>query len=189
MTYNYEKPHELQGVQFSGSADVDPRTPMLRALGLFIMNYAKVETAIQMYARRLIGINDDQARILLSGLRVHDVVSRISLLLLKTQRSEPEREEFRDLSEHLTTITNARDSLVHHGTTFVANDRVLSHKAFVSRDSNKFPSQEFTLEQLNALVDDCAFMFIRFTAILEPQLWEIGNTALLKEEAYQPWRY
>ncbi len=189
MTYNYEKPHELQGVQFSGAADVDPRTPMLRALGLFIMNYAKVETAIQEYARSLIGINDDQARILLSGRRVHDLVSTISDLLPKTQRSERECEEFRRLSVHLTRITKARDSLVHHGVTFVEDHRVLSHKAFVSRDRNKFPSQEFTLEQLHALVDDCAFMFIRLAAIREPRVWQSGNTELAKKEAFQQWRY
>lgn len=188
MANDSVKDYNALGVQFS-TPDGDPRTPMLRALGLFIMNYAKVETAVQMYARSLIGISDDKARILLSGLRVEEIIAKIALLLPKTQRSKSECDEFRILTAQLKRITDARHSLVHNGVTFLSNEKVLSHKHFVFKDKDKFPSQEFTLEQLYAMLDDCAYMFTRFMAITEPELWKEVAFSSFREAAFEPWRY
>lgn len=189
MTNNCAKATDVLGVQFSTSADVDPRTRILRALGLFITNYAMVETAVHIYARKLIAIDDRKARILFAGITVTKLVEKISLLLALAGYGEVDRREFCELAGQLKRISAVRHLLAHNGVTFTSDQEVLSHKGFVSRDPDATQPQELTLEQLHALVDDCAFMFVRFTAITEPTVWEMGNVASLRDAAFQPWRY
>ena len=170
-----------------------PRLPTFGALGLLISNYAKVETVLQMYARKTLGIDDSSARIVFSGLRVSDVTSRLNALLLTNSANPRERAEFGLLSEQLQKITKARHLLVHNGISFVGHESILVHKKFVSKRRDSFEKQEFLLNELISMADDCAYICVRILKLLEPEfasvpsLSEAGKSFVA--EAFSPWRY
>lgn len=170
-----------------------PHLPTFGALGLMISNYAKVETVLQMYARKTLGIDDASARIVFSGLRVSDVTNRLNALLLVNSANPREVSEFGLLSEQLNKITKARHLLVHNGITFVGDQSILVHKKFVSKRRDSFEKQEFLLNELISMADDCAYICVRILKLLEPEfdselsLSEAGKS--FAAEALSPWRY
>ena len=183
---------DVFSIQFSSSAASDLRTPVWRAIGLLISNYAKVETALHMYARRLSGLDDAKARVLLSTLRISEVIARVKSLHLLSGTCASDIAEFEVLSKQMQRITEARHLLVHNGVSFIKEDEILTHKKFVSKDATSYPMRDFSLEKLHAMVDDCGCIAFRLLALCEPQdLQRVlgGHADDMKAFARSPWRY
>lgn len=181
---------DVLSVQFSTSAVSDPRTPMWRAIGLLISNYAKVEILLHIYARRLIGLDEQQSRILLSNLKAHEVTKCIKELLPLSSASTDDIKEFEVLSSQIKDITDARHLIVHNGVTFNSGNEVFTHKKFVSKTTSSYQEDRFSLEQLHAMVDDCGCIATRLTALTDPSIWSfVGEAEEFKAFVFSPWRY
>ena len=183
---------DVFSVQFSSDAEQDRRTPVWRAIGLLISNYAKVETALHIYARRLSGIDDAKARIFLAKLQVSDVIGRIKELLSLSGASTVDIAEFEMLSKQLYKITEARHLMVHNGVSFKNETEVFVHKKFVSRTATSYQEGEFSLGQLHAMVDDCGCIAFRLLALSEPASlygFLADQAETMRAFVLSPWRY
>jgi hypothetical protein len=184
---------DVLSIQFSASAEFDPRTPMWRAIGIFISNYAKVETALHMYAQYLTGLDFAKARVLLSNQKAHEIAARIKSLLPLSGASSLNITEFEVLEEQIKKITCARHILVHNGVTFINETEVLAHKKAQSKTITSYERKNFSQEQILAMVDDCACIAIRLLALRDPAILCAGVLEKDKEEylafLLSPWRY
>lgn len=184
---------DVLSIQFSASAEMDPRTPMWRAIGLFISNYAKVETALHMYAQYLTGLDYAKARVLLSNQKTSDIVERIKSLLPLSDTSSINVTEFEVLQKQIFKITDARHILVHNGVTFINETEVIAHKKAQSKTIASYARNNFSQEQILAMVDDCACIAVRLLALRNPDSLCGGVPEKDKEEykafIFSPWRY
>lgn len=184
---------DVLSIQFSASAEIDPRTPMWRAIGIFISNYAKVETALHLYAQYLTGLDFAKARVLLSNQKTSDIAARIKSLLSLSSASSRNITEFEVLEKQINKITKARHILVHNGVTFIDETEVLTHRKAQSKTITSYERKNLSQEQILAMVDDCACIAIRLLALRDPAALCAGVREEDKEEYKEfllsPWRY
>ena len=184
---------DVLSIQFSASAEFDPRTPMWRAIGIFISNYAKVETALHMYAQYLTGLDFAKARVLLSNQKTPDIAARIKSLLPLSGASSINITEFEVLEKQINKITRARHILVHNGVTFINKTEVLAHRKAQSKTITSYERNNFSQEQILAMVDDCACIAIRLLALRDSSSLYAGvldeNKEAYKAFLLSPWRY
>jgi hypothetical protein len=140
----------------------------MSALGLLVSNYAKVETLLQVYARRLLGMDDARARIVFAGVRVCDLLTRIRGLQTVSQVDAATVVEYETLEKQIRRISEARHLLVHNGVSITEDDSVLSHKGLVSRAVDTFQEQYFTVEALTAIANDLGCIAVRLLDLAHP---------------------
>jgi hypothetical protein len=81
-------------------------------LGLFVHSFAHAEGWLFMYLCRVAEVDEDTARAIFSGVRVHDPVSFIKRIA--EVRNEPLSNEFDEALSQLLIINDVRNHILHH---------------------------------------------------------------------------
>lgn len=163
-------------------------TPYFAMFGRFIAEYALAEAAVHMVARHLVGLSNDAARAIFSGLRLNDIQNRIFALMDLTKFPQDKKKIVEDCFSQLDAIGFHRDRLVHRSLNFDQDRRVLSaDNVFTAKSVSKTELHTYTLGDLDDMRDDAGKIFYRLSQITHPQ--ETSQNDSVIAWVNSPWRY
>ncbi|WP_339035837.1 hypothetical protein WHZ78_31505 [Bradyrhizobium symbiodeficiens] len=168
-------------------AALEDDTPYYAALGRFVTYYAVAEAAVHMLARKLSGLSDERARIMISGLRLGDVQSKVKALLKISNQDAASRLIIEKCFTQLDAIATNRDKLVHRlvsvkeGTLNVTN-------IFTSKSLLTHENESFTVHDINCMQADCMIIYARLERVRQPSLAK-ADTPEFAQAIASPWFY
>ncbi|MEX2166673.1 MAG: hypothetical protein WD852_06585 [Methyloceanibacter sp.] len=151
--------------------------------GWFITAFAHAEAAVHMLARRLSGMSDEKARAVFGGLKLADLMDRVSAMMRIDKADAASIEEVKACFQQFRLIGERRNKLVHRSTHFESHFIVTN-----ALTSKSLPAEvDFVhINELKAMHNDCLAIFIRLRSVpalsqkLKRVVSEVKNSA---------WRY
>lgn len=126
------------GQQAIGITPHDRTTSYHTALGSFLQAYAEVEAATFSTLAHYAGITDKMARALFSGTRAKAALDYIRRIVEAHEMREEILTELTLINDHLGPITDARNDLLHYGSTGGGADRqIANQRAHIPKKQNE----------------------------------------------------
>jgi len=155
------------------------------AFGRFIASYALAEAGFHIAARAFSGMPEDKARIVFAGMRLADVVERLSRLV----RDTPDAKEIADLTGHFDLIGSARDQFVHRLIEYRHREGLTVTNRLTCKTVTETEPRTFTVLELEAMEYDCRVIFGRLAlATNHPDASNV-NTDVSMVGLFGSWRY
>ena len=167
--------------------------PYYAALGKFIAAYALAEAGVHVLARIVVGIGDEQARVVFGGMRRQDLTERIKKLLRLRGASDEASAEVSECLDQLVAVGQHRHQFAH-GLVSISERALVVTDITTAKSVASALSEAYSLELLDDLRSDCSAIWNRLTWIgsEEKMRYETG----CRSEAPQllaamrgPWRY
>lgn len=154
-------------------------TPYYAALGRFVTYYAAAEAAVHMLARKLSGLSDERARIMISGLRLGDVQSKVKSLLPTSKLKEEARKDIERCFTQLDLIAVRRDKLVHRLVSVAGNNLSVTN-IFTAKSLITHESEKFSIPDLQCLQLDCMIIYARLSRVRQPSLRKTDSAEMTR---------
>lgn len=151
-------------------------------LGRLVTQYALVEQAIHIVARKISGLTDRDGRIVFSGMRISDIVQRIRAL---KSGDEKFLGEFNLCIAQFDLIGKQRDMFVHRAV-HVIEGKLLVTNTLTAKSIDLITADDFGIEDIKAMVADCIAIYLRLTYLIKVTPKEKEET---DDFVYAPWRY
>ena len=194
MTESYPFPidENVLSVQFACPEKRDSRAAYWRGVGLLISNFAKVETALKMLTAKMIRTDLSTGKIITSGMTCSAILNL--LRQLNNLPNNADTHEINIIITQIEIIIKERHNIAHNGLTFIDPVSAISHKNLIAKPSTKIISTSYSIDDLHAMIDDCAYITIRLIALMEPTFLEKSTSTSckitdFKQSIYGPWRY
>ena len=124
------------------------------ALGIFVHQFAHIETTLWFLLAKLAGVNWPTARALFSGGHIEERRQSIGRLLDVTGATQAAKDDWQFVSAQLDHINKARNSILHYGTTFGEGDEFQSSNVLTARTEAHVRSFPVSREILNKMTND-----------------------------------
>jgi hypothetical protein len=123
------------------------------ALGIFVHQFAQIETTLWLMLSKLAGVNWPTARAVFHGVRSDGARQYINRLL-EINADQPTKDDFQFIFTQLGHITDARNSILHYGTAFGDGDEFLSTNNFFALTEERLKSFPVSQKILNQMTTD-----------------------------------
>jgi hypothetical protein len=160
-------------------------------LGIFVHQFAHVEMTLWITLAKLSGVGFQRARAVFHGVRSDAARSYINRILETTNAEQSVRDDFQFIFTQLGYLTDARNSILHSGTTFNTEDGdFLSTNAMLALTDDR--RKEFPVSQiiLNQMVEDLKKINAHLLSFLfvgaPPGIKSLNN---LDEHKQRAWQY
>jgi hypothetical protein len=123
------------------------------SLGMFVHQFAQVETTLWLTLTKCAGVSFQTARAIFHGVRSDGARQYINRILEITNTSQPVKDDFQFIFTQLGYITDARNSILHYGTVFKSGDadEFFSTNAMLALTEGRqkaFPMSPIILKQM-----------------------------------------
>ena len=162
-------------------------TPYYAALGRFVTYYAAAEAAVHMLARKLSGLSDQKARVMISGLRLGDVQSKVKALMKISSPGTATQTTIEQCLTQLDVIATNRDKLVHRIVS-VKGETLNVTNIFTAKSLLTHEEESFTIHDINCMQGDCMIIYARLERVRLPSLKK-GDSAEFARSIASPWFY
>jgi len=161
-------------------------TSHYEAVGRFITGFAGAESSVHLMARKLSGMSDPKARIILGGMKLSQLMTVVRQMLKLDPPSEDISSDIESCLAQLNLISKNRHKLAHRSTIFFDGNLLVSNWS-TAKSLGSWEHQVFDVPELCAMHSDCLRICWRLHRIAMPE--SECETVTLMGFLSEPWRY
>ena len=172
-------------------AGKDREDEFLHALGRFVVNFSRAETALQAVLWHYAKTHETIARCLFSGVHIDVGMNYIRRIAEATNAPKEDREDLDRLFAQLRVINKVRNDILHHGIHSDAEGNAFLTNALLAHLPQNVTVMPISVEELNKMTTDVrqivVTLIVRHAGRMPVQSDE--NRRALEEFVRAPWRY